>query len=148
VPGELQHAVPGDAGKDGSLEGRGYEGPVLVEAYVHRPHLIDVLLMDPIEPQHLRVPLLLGLVGRQQGGGIVGRGLGLAQPSTDGSDVLARGHEADGVEAFLVVGTHRPGDDEEGVLLRDPDADVVLGGEGEGTDVQGGALLAGYPLLI
>ena len=46
--------------------------------------------MDTIQPQHLRITLLLGPLAGAVGGGVVTAALGLAGAATDGTDVLDR----------------------------------------------------------
>jgi len=79
-----------------SLQGRGDHLVSDVEEYVARSHFFQKFPLDGVQPQDLGKTLLMGLLLGQEAGGIIGRGLGLAQTSAGRPDIF-----------FLQVDIHR-----------------------------------------
>ena len=104
--------------------------------------------MDAVQPQDLGVTLLLGAVARPQGGGVVAAGLGHAGAAPNGADVLVLDIDLGGGQSLGVVGAHRADDDDILAVVGGVDAQGGVQTNDKGTDIQGGVLLIGDPLLI
>jgi len=136
-PGVAQQADDGTAGgalKDRPGQTRRMHSPLGIDDHdVHAAELLDVLLRDVIEEANLVAALLVGLLLRKQGGGVVAPGLGRPCSSTSGSVVLGGHPDGDGLEAVGEVGARRRGDDVVVDHGGGTDAEEGLGGEGERT---------------
>ena len=145
---KLDAAPPGHAGEHRARAGGGVDLPVDLEHDVHAAHFFDVLLLHAVQPQHLGEALLLRLLACLDGGGVVAAALGEARQARGRPDVLVLHVDADRVNALGIVRAGGGADDAERVLFAGVDAQPHVGGENEGTDVQGRAVDMGHPILI
>ena len=104
--------------------------------------------MDAVQPQHLAVTLGLGPVAGPQGGGVVAAGLGGAGAALDGADVLVLHIDLHRVQPLGVVGAHGADDDDVLAVVGAVHAQSGVQAHHKGTDVQGGVLLMGHPVLL
>jgi len=98
-----------------------------------------------VEPEHLTVAFLLGLLTGQQARGIIAAGLGLAHAALDGPNVVVRHVQVHGAETLFEIGAHGGQDDEEQVFLGGTHAQTHFRGDHGGADVKSGFALAGDP---
>ena len=145
---QLQDGVAGDAGQDGAVELGGDDGAIDLEEDVHGADFLDVLALHAVQPQNLGVTGVVGLLLGDQGSGVVAAGLGIAHAAADSADVLILDPDAHGSQTGLVVSAGGGQDDHEQVGLGGSNAQELIGGDDEGTDVQGGAGLGGDPVAI
>ena len=148
-PGVAQQADDGTAGgalKDRPGQTRRMHGPLGIDDHdVHATELLDVLLRDVIEEANLVAALLVGLLLRKQGGGVVAPGLGRSGSSASGTVVLGADPYGDGLKAMGEVGARGRGDDVVVDHLRRTHSEECLGGEGEGTQIEGLPRTRGHP---
>ena len=141
APGFAQQADDGAASaalEDRPGQARCAHGPVGVDDHeVHAAELLDVLLRDVVEEADLVAALRVGLLLGKQGGGVVASGLGRPGPSAPGTVVLGGHPDGDGLQAVREVGAGGRGDDVVVHHSGGAHAQEGLGGEGEGTQVEG-----------
>ena len=127
---------------------RGNHFPIQDEEDVHRAHFLDVLLLHAVQPKDLGIALLVGLVLGQEGGGVVAAGLRHAGAPPHRPDILGFYINLHRFQAGFVVGPGRGGDDNKQVLIPRMHPQDGVGADDEGTDIQGGAVLPGDPVLV
>ena len=145
---KLDAALAGDAGEDGAGEGGGHDLVADLEHDVHGAHFLDVLALHAVQPQDLGVALFLGLLARPEAGAVVAAALGIAGAAADGADVLRLDHDADGLQALLIIAAHGAGDDEELRRLDGVDPQEGVVAEEEGPQIEAGAGSGGDPALV
>ena len=124
LPGQVNDAGSGDAGKDGVPQLRGYQDAVFQqEENVAGGALLDVFLLYCIQIDHLHEACLLGLLLCKGGDDVVGGTLDPAGAVGRGPDAV--GGDCLGVAA-LEVGGDAGGTDDDIRFLGDADADSGL----------------------
>ena len=145
---QFDDGAAGDAGQHCTGAGGGVDLAVDLEHNVHGADLFHILLLHAVQPQHLGEALLLGHLAGLDGGGVVAAALGEAGQAGRGADVLVLHVDADGIDALGIVGAGGSADDAERVVPAGVDAHAHIGGEYKGTDIQGGAVRMGHPVLV
>ena len=93
------------------FDGGSHHHAVDHEEDVHRADLVDVLAVNAVQPQNLRVAHVLGSLLADEGRRVVAARLGSARAALDAADVFALDVDLDGVDARGVVGTDGREDD-------------------------------------
>ena len=101
-----------------------------------------------VQPQHLAVAALLGLLRGEQAGRVVAAGLGLTGTAQRRPHIIVADPQADRVEALGEVRPHRRQDNEEQVLVGRPHAQRGLGADHRRPDIERAALGRGDPALL
>ena len=144
----LYTSAAGDAGQNGADGSGGVDLAVDLEHNVHAADFLDVLLLHAVQPQHLGKALLLSQLAGLDGGSVVAAALGEAGQAGGGTDILVFHVDLHGVDALGVVGAGGSADDTEDILMAGMDAQTHIRSEDEGTDIQGGAVGVGDPVLL
>ena len=148
VTQHLQAGLSGNTGQDRACECGGDDLAVDLEHNVHRAHLFDVLALHTVQPKHLGISLLLGLIACSCAGSIVAAALDMSRTALDGAHVLTLDHDLDGVDSLLVVRAAGRGDDHKYRFVDTVYAKVGIVAEHEGTDIERGTLGLGNPCLL
>ena len=148
VAQKLDAGTAGDAGQNGAVQVGGEDLAAHLEHDIHGAYFFDILAVHAVQPQDLRVAALLGPVARAQGGGVVAAGLGHAGAALDGADILVLDVNLDGVQALGIIGTHGADDHDVLHMVGRMHAQSGVQTDHEGTDIQGGVLLIGDPVLL
>ena len=149
VLAQLEHAVARDAGKNAAVEdGRDDPAVLIDEHHVHRAHFLNVALMHAIQPQHLRIADVLGVHAGQNAGRVVAAGLGKADAAAHGAHIGILHIDAHRSQARSVVSAGRRQNDIVQIRAGGGYAQMIVGSDHRGADVEGGALLMGGPFLV
>jgi hypothetical protein len=143
-----EHGIAGHPGKDRPSEGRRDHLAPDLDHDVHGPHLVDVLALDPVQPQDLGEALMLGLFSRHEARRVVGARLGPTQPAVHGPDVALLDADLHGRHALGIVGAYRGEDDEVDVRLGRAHAEEGLVGDDGRPDIERRAEGLGYPIAL
>ena len=127
-----------DARQDAAVELRRDDGAVDLEEDVHRADFLDVLALDAVEPEHLRIALVVRLHLRSEARDVVAAGLGFADAAADRADVFVLDPDLHRVQTTLVIRADRRKDDDEFIGIRRADAEEGVRRDDERTDVQRG----------
>ena len=154
LAGELDDAAAGDAVEDEAVVEGGGDELELAVAVLGAPDDKEVAgaglgaeALGAVEPQDLAEAAGAGLVGGEQRGAVVGADLCVAEAADPGAHhVLGVGVQAHAAGGRVHAGHEAGGDEEEG-LLGGLDAELGLGADDGGAEVEEGARAgAGQPL--
>ena len=105
-------------------------------------------MLHTVQPQDLGVAVGKGALAGAVGSAVVAAALGLAGAAADCADVLGLDDDLHRLHAVFKVAAHGGEDDHEHGLMDAVEAQLGIGAEQEGTDVQGGAGLRGDEPLV
>ena len=145
---KIDAAHTGDARQNRAHAGRGVDRAVDLEEAVHRADFLYILVLHAVQPQGLLIAEVVRLDLRNQAGCVVAAALGKAGAARAGTGVFVLNEDLDRVDAGGIVRADRRAHDDELVCPGRANAEVRLGCNDERTDIQAGAFLMRYPVLI
>ena len=145
---QLDARHTGNTGQNGANAGSGINGAVDLKEAVHGADFLNVLMLNAIQPQGLLVAQIVRLDLRNQRSCVVTAALGKAGTARACTGVLVLDEDLNRVDAGGVVRANRRADDDKLMGCRRTNAQMRLGRNDKRTDVQTGALLMGYPILV
>ena len=122
--------------------------PILKNTFI-KPALFDIAVLGAVEPQDLVEPVFARGPTGEERGGVVGRGLGLADPAMGCSaGEFLFDLESQPRAAGPEIGSDRAGQDDHAEGGRGPDFEVLLGAEDDRADVERIARPIRHPVAI
>ena len=146
---QLQSRLSGDTGQNGAgFQRRCYHFAVNDESDVHGTNLFDVLLFYAIQPQNLRIALLISISLTVQRSRIVTAGLGITHTAADSTNILVFYVDIDRIQTGSIVRAGRRENDHKQIVFARMYAEERIYCKNKRTNVQGSTFCVRNPILF
>ena len=148
VLAEIDAGCTGNARQNTAVQHRGDNGAVDFEEDVHSTDFFDVLALNTVEPQNLRVTFVVCLYLCREACNVVAAGLCFADAAADCTYIVVFDPNLYRVEAALVVSADRGKNDDEFIGVRRAYAEERIRCNDERTNIKRSAGAARNPICV
>ncbi len=107
LPAERDNGIPGDARQNTAVEHRRHHRPADLEKDIHCADFFNIFSLNAVQPEHLRISLLMRLELSCHGCNIIAAGLRLADAAADGAHIIVLDPDLDRIQPLRIIRAYR-----------------------------------------